>query len=158
MDLSESKRKSGGEFLIQLGHGIEHAVPNQFTVIGMQQVLQAAFWGITGPWYMGLCAHNPDDSVPMSVLNEPTVGVNGYQRVTLPREVGFWPVIGQVNGESYVESGDCTFTPAGGAFDQQTNRLFLTDGAQVIAISAAFEAGLTFQATPMTTRYRLYFR
>ena len=145
-----------GEFRIQLPDGCEHVVPNQFTTIGMQQILRRAFWGDALTWYAGLCAKNPGDVIPLNLINEPAV-LNGYDRQTLPLDINNWPTINQVNGESYVETRDFTFNLSG-ATSIQVNRLFLTDGNYVIAISSAFQAGLQFLSTPLTTRYRLYFR
>jgi hypothetical protein len=151
--------KLTGEFIILQKDGTERVIPNQFTTIGMQQVLKAAFWEIPATWYMGLCAHNPADAIPLANINEPTVGVNGYARAVLPLNAINWPAIGTVNGESYVETRDVTFVvTADEMYDIQINRLFLMDGANVVAISAAMEDGLQFLTENLVTKYRLYFR
>lgn len=146
-----------GEFLIQLANGDTYVAPNQFTIIGMQQVLKAAFWGVPLDWYVGLCAHNPADSVVLGSLNEPTIGVSGYARDHVPGNPTDWAVISQINGESYAETRDMTI-PASAAHDAATNRLFITDTTQVIAISSPLIDGLLFRDEPLITKYRLFFR
>lgn len=143
----------GGEFYV---NGVW--VPNHFTSIGAQAVLKAAFWQEHPDWFMGLCAHNPGDALQLGLLLEPTIGTNGYERVELGMNAAHWTNIGQVNGNNYVESREVEFIPAGGAFNRETNRLFLTDGLEVIAVSSPLEAGLVAQSTPLTTKYRLYLR
>lgn len=149
--------KLGGEFIIRDVDGNEHCIPNQFTVVGMQQVLGAAFQGETPTWYMGLCASAPADSIALSSLAEPTVGVNGYARQALPLTAPNWPTLGNINGESYIESREVTFV-ATGAYDVQVNRFFLTDGTYVIAISSPMEEGVHSVTVSFTALYRLWFR
>lgn len=142
-----------GEFLIN-GKWIR----NHFTTIGAQAIFRAAFWQEHPDWFMGLCAHNPGDALQLGLLLEPTIGVNGYQRAELGMNAAHWTNIGHVNGNNYVETREVEFEPAGGAFDRETNRLFLTDGLEVIAVSSPMEAGLVAQATLLKTKYRLYIR
>lgn len=151
-------RTLGGEFIItDKATGVEHCIPNQFTVIGMQQVLAAAFQGAELTWYMGVCAINPADSLALNAINEPTEGVNGYARVELVLNSTNWPIISNINGESYVESRDADFI-ASGTYDMQVNRFFLTDGTYVIAISSPMEEGLHTVDESFSTKYRLWFR
>lgn len=150
--------KFSGEFIIHGKKGVEHVIPNSFTTLGMQQVLKSAFWNQIPTWYLGLCAHNPGDFVALANVVEPTIGTRGYARVPLHLDTVNWPTIANVNGESYVETRACQFTPSGIGFDVQINRLFLTDGANVIAISAGMEEGIHTVAALLTTSYRLYFR
>jgi hypothetical protein len=147
--------KLSGEFILSLPSGDELVIPNQFTTVGMQQVLSSAFQESSLTWYMGLCAHNPGDLVPLASINEPGA-TNGYARVALPLTLDNWPTLGNVNGESFIETRDCQFI-ATGNYDTLTNRLFLTDGSAVIAISAVTGALGTIFAT-FSTKYRLYFR
>ncbi len=115
-------RTLSGEFIIvDKVTGVEHCIPNQFTVIGMQQVLSAAFQEAELTWYMGLCAVNPADSIALNAINEPTDGVNGYARVELALNSTNWPTISNINGESYIESRDADFT-ATGDYDSQSSR------------------------------------
>jgi hypothetical protein len=144
-----------GEFIIADEEGNEHVVPNQFTTIGIQQVLKSAFWAQVPHWYMGLCAHNPGDSIPLISINEP-VG-NGYSRQDLAFGITNWPTIGNINGESYIQTRDCTFALTGPT-SVEVNRLFITDGEYVIAISAAMQGGLQNLNGNVTQKYRLYFR
>lgn len=148
-----------GEFISADADGNEHIVPNQFTILGMQQVLYAAFWKTPFTWYMGHCAHNPADMLALNAIAEPTIGVQGYQRVAIPMDQYNWPTLGQVNGESYIETRNCDFiVTAAHVWDKQTNRYFITDGTAVIAISSATEEGLVNRSASFTTKYRLYFR
>jgi len=146
----------GGVFLITLKNGDLYTVPNQFTIAGMQQVLAAAFHQIPFEWEVGLCAHNPADSIALPNVVEPT-SANGYARQTLNGDSGDWPLISTVNGESYVESREFEFT-ATGAYDSPTNRLFLTDGVNVMAISSPISDSLNYVEENLATKYRLYFR
>lgn len=145
-----------GEFILTDIEGNEHVVPNHFTVLGMQEVLKGAFWKIDQTWYVGLCAHSPADAIPLANVLEPAMA-NGYARQSLHLDSLNWPTIGNVNGESFIESRDFTF-PLSAPTSIQVNRLFITDGAYVIAISTAFEAGLQFLNGNITAKYRLYFR
>ena len=152
-------RTLSGEFIIlDKKTGIEHCIPNQFTVVGMQQVLQAAFQEYELTWYMGLCAVNPADSIALNTVGEPTDGVNGYARAELALNSTNWPTISNINGESYVESREVDFTVSGGDYDAQVNRLFLTDGTYVIAVSSPMEEGLHTVSESFTAKYRLWFR
>lgn len=146
-----------GEFQLHKACGDVLRIPNQFTVIGMQQIVRAAFWKTDYTWHIGLCAHNPADDIALYSVDEPTIGVNGYQRQELHLDSGNWPTIGVVNGETYVESAPFTFI-ATGAYDKMTNRMFITDGEQVIAISSALPGGLAAVSANLTSAYRLYFR
>lgn len=141
-----------------LDSGDELVLPNNFTVYGLQRVLKAAFWNERTDWFVGLCARNPGDTVSFESLNEPSIGVNGYQRQSIPFDNTGWPVISQVNNESYVETLLFTFSPTGPGFDKDINRMFLTDGTGVIAISAAFPGGVFTVDTLLQQKYRLYFR
>lgn len=141
-----------GEF--RLKNGI--VLRNQFTIFGMQSVLKAAFWSELTLWEMGLCAHNPGDNVALSTVREPTLGENGYTRQTVPLTQHNWPGIGVINGESYIESRLVTFAISD-SVDESVNRLFLTDGDQVIAISSPLEGGLQLLDSPLSTSYRLFF-
>jgi hypothetical protein len=145
-----------GQFEVEYPNGDAHILSNQFTNYGMQALLKAAFWNSRPPWFVGLCARNPGDFVALSDMEEPTVA-DGYARIPLPLSQGNWPKIGVLNGETYVESYQFTF-PISDALDTSVNRLFLTDGTYVIAISSAFPGGFVILDAPLVTRYRLFFR
>lgn len=142
-----------GEYILEDGT----IIPNQFTVLGMQAVVKAAFWNERRPWYMGYCAKNPGSLISMDSLLEPTIGVNGYQRQILTPDKPGWGKMGTINGETWIESRVVEF-PATGPYDQEVNRLFLTDGDNVLSISSAFPGGLQTISTPTQRRYRLFFR
>jgi len=142
-----------GEYILEDGE----VVPNQFTTLGMQAVVKSAFWGENKPWWMGYCARNPGDVVTMDSLLEPTIGVNGYERQLITMDKPGWPKLGLINGETWIETRVVNF-PATGAYDVQVNRLFLTDGDNVMSISSALPGGLQTISTPTLRRYRLFFR
>ncbi len=147
-----------GEFEIS-GLGPETIrVPNQFTTVGMQQVLKAAFWQQPSNWWIGLCAKNPADAIALASMNEPTIGVNLYARQSTIMNQLNWADIGVINGESYVESRELVFPYGAGPYDKAFNRLFITDGALVIAVSAAIDGGVQVNTAQINTRYRLFFR
>jgi hypothetical protein len=148
--------KIGGEFILTDEDGNEHVFPNQFTIAGMEQVVNAAFRSTLLNWFIGLCAHNPGDNIALVNVQEPS-GLNGYARKAMPGDATHWPTIAQINGETYVESQAFTFI-ATGPYDIATNRLFVTDGTSVIAISSPVPQGLGYQSVNYTTKYRLYFR
>lgn len=147
-----------GEFTTMLPSGEEWIHPNNFTIYGVQKVIRAAFWNERTDWFVGLCARNPSDTISFESLNEPTIGVNGYARQEIPMDETGWPTISLANGEVYSESLLFTFTPDGGDFDKEINRLFLTDGDGVIAVSSAFPGGVFVVDVPLIHKYRLYFR
>lgn len=151
-------KKTQGEFYILLDNGDTYVAQNQFTILGMQQILQAAFWDSPLVWQVGLCAHNPADSIVLSAVNEPAIGTGGYARQDLPGNPTDWPSISQINGESYVESREFIIPGTAPGHTVATNRLFLTDGVNVIAVSSPLIDGLVFRATPLTAKYRLFFR
>ena len=147
-----------GEFIVtDAKDQTELILPNQFTTLGLQQVLASAFWATPALWLMGMCQHNPGDNLALTSIGEPTLGVNGYARQDIRLDKTHWPIMGNVNGESYMESLAVVF-PASAAWDKQVNRLFITDGTYVIAVSSAFPAGLLTISAPSTQKYRLYFR
>lgn len=147
-----------GEFTIERPGREPLVLPNQFTVVGMQQVLRAAFWQQPQNWYVGLCAKNPGDAVALGDLNEPTIGVNGYARQAVPMDQANWGTLNVINNESYVRSRAVTFPFVVGPYDKQFNRMFITDGTYVIAISAPHPDGLQENDSDFVQTYTLYFR
>lgn len=131
-------------------------VPNQFTIVGIQAVIRAAFWQEPFDWYVGMCSHMQADAIALENIQEPSAA-NGYARQHLEGNESNWPDIGVINNESYIESRPFTFDGPG-PYDEYTNRMFLTDGSQVIAISSPRPEGLSTDPLPVNTRYRLYFR
>ncbi len=140
-----------GEF-----HIGDRVVPNHFTTIGAQQVLRAAFYHDMLQWYVGLCSANQSDTIQLTTLGEPDA-TNGYARQDLLLNETNWPIISIVNGESYIESRAFTFT-ASGPYSEVVNRMFITDGTYVIAISSPLYGGLQTISANLTTKYRLFLR
>ena len=145
-----------GEYIIRLPSGDEQVIPNNFTIFGIQAVLRAAFWQQPSALQLGLCSRNPGDVLRLGNMAEPDA-TNGYARQNVPMDIVNWPKLSSINGESFIESREVTFALTG-EISSPVNRLFLTDGTEVISVSSAFEAGLQFLDTPLITRYRLYFR
>lgn len=131
-------------------------VPNHFTILGMQQLLRAAFWHEELEWLVGLCNANQADSLQLALVGEPDA-TNGYARQNLLLNTTNWPTISIVNGESFVESREFTFT-ATGAYSESVSRMFLTDGEHVIAVSSPIFGGLQIMDEDFVNKYRLYFR
>jgi len=131
-------------------------VPNQFTIVGIQAVIRAAFHQVPFDWYVGMCSHNQADAIALVNVQEPDA-TGGYTRQHLEGNESNWPDLGVINNESYIESRPFTF-PGPGPYNIYTNRMFLTDGTQVIAISSPRPEGLSTDPLPVNTRYRLYFR
>lgn len=144
-----------GEYVLIRGDE-QIVIPNQFTIFGAQLMLRAAFWGSRPALKLGLSGRNPDDTLQLAGMQEPS-GANGYLRINLPMDDINWPIIGSINGESFVESREFTFELTG-AVDVPVNRFFITDGVQVVSVSSAFKSGLQLYSAPITTKYRLYLR
>lgn len=149
-----------GEFI--RGDGL--MIPNNVTLAGSYGLLASAFQGIHDTRKLGLCSavYTPD-MIPGDV-EEPTVGVGGYDRLTLVNNLTDWPVNAQLNNEQYVESKACVFTATGAGFDKPIQRLVLFSSAitAVLALSGVLPAELTITtATPIelrTFKYRFYLR
>jgi len=120
-----------------------------------------------GNFYAGLCNTIPSDDVSYASLEEPTIGTNGYSRIAITRDdIGF-PVIGEDNGEPYIESKPLIFVPTGSGFDKAVTRCFI--GLEqtalignIYSLSAPLPAALTLLASTdvafRTFTYRLYMR
>jgi hypothetical protein len=138
-------------------------IPNQFSFKGAENILRAAFRDDTiEPFYVGLCNVNLADTYPQadlaafSTMNEPAA-TNGYERQLLARDTTDWPIYGQINNETYIESKDILFT-ATGAYSKVSSRFFLLSGVFVWAVSSAFPDGPTTIDETFSTKYRLYLR
>lgn len=148
-------------------------IPNQFTTEGMKRILRMAFQGAStyAPWYVGLCDANPADDFaswlpedPIAVLQEPEFE-NGYMRQVLNQDNTDWPVVDDINNESYVESKEITFT-ATGVYSRPVSRFFIGIRAfagtptvyRTMSVSSAFPDGPRLIDSDLTTKYRLYFR
>ena len=149
-----SAQEYRGEYIRQDGL----VIPNQLTMVGANSVLQAAFKHDEGiVWQMGFCSNAPAVDLSLANLDEPTVGVGGYQRVLLPFNPTNWPVLGSVNGETYVETTNCVFNLVG-PIDVPVTRLFLSDGINVMSISSAITDAPILLTGLNSYKYRMYFR
>lgn len=147
-----------GQFLIKREGEPEVWIPNQFTHVGVTGVLQSAFRNNTmGTLYVGLCTLNPADSIQIGAdMGEPA-NENGYARQPLLRNNVDWLAPVTIGGEVYIQSKPVTFTVTA-PYLRAVNRLFLTNGTDVYAISSPLVGGMQFLAANLTTQYRLYLR
>lgn len=152
-----------GEFILGTGETVQ----NNFTSFGAKLILERALQGASASQlYLGICTGVFDSSRLIQELNEPSF-TNGYGRQLLSQSLADWPIMGQVNGEWYVESKDVVFAAVGGNFSLPFNRPFLTTSqsgltGEVIALGKpTANETLVTPATPpasRTMRYRLYAR
>lgn len=154
MILSQTSGKTmvRGEYV--LSNGL--VIPNHFTTIGLQQMVQAAFQQKDYTWYMGLCAHVPADSVALADINEPA-SENGYARQALPLTKTNWPTTGVLNNQVFIQSKVVTF-PITAELATEVTRLFLTDGTYVISISSPIIDSPLILDDEYSAEYRLFFR
>lgn len=143
-------------------------IPNNITSWGAARILRAAMLNVDSEWWVALVNVVPEQDLQIEDLNEPTIGVNGYERIEILRSIVGWPAEGTLNGEFYVESGFLTWEAVGGDFDAAVTRMAIltsetdTDGEEVVCLSGAFPAELT--VTPETAeadrkfKYRIYLR
>lgn len=130
-----------------------------FTKAGVKALLRSAFWRSGGIWRVGLCANLPGENVSLSDILEPDA-TNGYARVQLPLNNANWPVIDELVGQVYIRSKLILFDLTG-PISIPVNRMFLTDGAEVISISTPLEGaedGLIVPDAPFSTNYRFFLR
>lgn len=151
-----------GEFRFQNGCILRNSV----TTSGQRQYLRMLFQNAILPeFWIGATDSIPTMSATLATINEPTIGVNGYARIQVPRSAAGWPTEGESAGVPWIETSDLVFTAIGAAFDKPITRLFLTPEStltigDVFAIGAAFPAPLIVDpSTPLadrTFRYRVY--
>lgn len=153
-----------GEFI--RGDGL--VIPNNLMTYGIQQIFQ---WALTGSGYalhMGLANCNPDPNLLIQSLNEPTIGVHGYDRQAVAQNGTDWLTQGLFNNEQYYETKEFVFTATGGPFDKAINRIALinhasaTTGQLVVALSSPLPAALIIDTgtnlPSRTYKYRIYGR
>lgn len=152
-----------GEFRFQNGL----IIPNNVTIVGAGNILAAALRNTAIEFWVGLCSGVYEPDLTIQDLVEPTIGVNGYERLVITRDGTGWPVTGVVNGENFFESLPLIWEAVGGPFDEEVTRMFISQeesatSGDVIAISAALPDDLLIEAdTPevdRTFKYRLYLR
>lgn len=153
-----------GEFV--RGDGL--VIPNNITTYGVRMLFQWALVNSGYALHIGLANCNPDPNLTIEALNEPTRGLNGYNRQEVTRDAGGWPVQGLFNNEQYYETAVFTFEASGGNYDKPINRLALINsdiadtGQLVFALSVPLPEEITI--TPTTDlesrsfKYRIYGR
>lgn len=152
-----------GEF--RFANGI--VIPNNITKAGAEAVLRAALRAEPISMWVGLVSGAPSSDLQIEDLTEPTIGVNGYERIELSQDDTDWPTVGSLNNEPYVESKDLVWAPTGGAFDEGITRMMIafdetaTTG-DVFALSAALNSTVILdtltEEVDRTLRYRIYLR
>lgn len=138
-----------------------------FTQTGRIRILEAALRNQTIEFYVGLCTGEYAEALTVAELEEPELGVNGYQRIAVAASPGGWEVDGVINDEIYFETGWLTWAAVGGDFSKPIQRMFLTESpnsldAPVLALGGAFpEEILIRPVTPEANRkfkFRIYVR
>lgn len=142
-------------------------LPNNVTTYGAQRILEFAFRAAEGEFWLGLVNCVPDAAIQSQDLGEPTLGIGGYARQQVTRDVEGWLNLGQLNDEPYIESRWITF-PATDAYSGDVNRVALFDnesnlfGDGVIALGSAWIPSTLFDENTAenlrTFRYRLFLR
>jgi|SRR3990167_1316940 len=153
-----------GEFI--RGDGL--VIPNNITTYGAQTLLGLALLNSTYALNLALVNAAPDVGLQLESLNEPTIGVNGYARIAVTRDILGWPSTGVLNGEVYYETDWAIWAAVGGDFDKAITRMALVNhptlavGNYVIALSGALPAEIIITpTTPEADRkfkYRIYSR
>ena len=138
-------------------------IPNNVTNYGVRTLLAAAVRNEVPTFFVGLVDAAPDPELSMDDVIEPSIGINGYQRLAVERSNVGWPTEGVLNGEVFFETNWLVWTAVGGNFNKPIRRLALVDAdSGVIALSGPLPADLTI--TPTTSennrrfKYRLYAR
>ena len=147
------------------GRGL--VIPNNITVAGRQSLLEAALKNIYTPLYVGLCVGTYEDGLQVEDLEEPTLGVNGYVRKLIPRDITGWITEGTINNEAYLETDWLIWVATGSGFDKPMHRMFIcftasdTDG-DVFALSGTLPAERTILAATAEAdrkfKYTIYSR
>lgn len=151
-----------GQFI--RGDGL--VVPNNVTLAGAEAILVAAFWGEPLELFAGLIQGTPGLNTTSADIEEPTIGVHGYERIELTQTQTGWPTLGTSNNEAYIESDYFVFEADGGEFDTAVQRVALFDSGvyaisnKVLMMSVLFPNEITIGPdTPESLRrfkYRLY--
>lgn len=151
-----------GEFI--RGDGL--VIPNNISKAGAQMILAAAFRNDVPTFYCALVAGVPTPTMTMLNMTEPTIGLNGYARISIPRNDTGWPNQDESGGERFIESQFMAWAASGGNFSHAIRRLALigtsvySSADPVYCLSAALPADLTITpTTPLDERrfkYRVY--
>jgi hypothetical protein len=151
-----------GEFI--RGDGL--IIPNNISRAGAAIILAAALRNDVPTLFAALVKGTPTPTMTSGNVVEPSVGVGGYSRISIPRTSVGWPVQGVLGDEAYIESQTLTWTGTGSGFDQPVRRIALLGTSAynaadaIYALSAALPSDLTVQSqTPIEQRqfkYRIY--
>jgi len=141
-------------------------LPNNVSQAGAAMILRGAFRLTSQPIYAALVRGAPTLSMRMVSMSEPTIGVNGYNRVFIPQDENSWPQLGEFNSETFIRSMWLPFAAVGGSFDKPIQRIALVGSAiynptdPVFALSAPLEVPLVITPdTPLAYRrfrYQFY--
>lgn len=100
-------------------------IPNNVSLAGAATILEAAFRHEVKEWWAGLVTGSPTLGMTAADMIEPTIGVNGYERINIPQDVTGWQVIAAYGNEMYVESGWIEWTATNDGFDKAVQRIAL---------------------------------
>ena len=157
-----------GEFIFFANTPERIVIPNMITDEGEEAFLKMLMQGDAtivaagGNFYVGLSSDTPVETITLGDLAAEPSSANGYARQAVTRDATGFPTITQVNGVYCVTSALISFTPSGGDFDTDIDRMFLCDAATgtsgtLFAFSGALPAPITVtEAAPFSAQYRLY--
>lgn len=141
-------------------------LPNNISIAGAKAILDSAFRLQSQTWFAALVSGAPTVDMNQSDMLEPSIGVNGYARVSLAHNSTGWPVLSDVNGHAFIESAPVLFTPTGGNFSRAIQRaaLMLTETfsaeSPIVSLSAPLPVEVVLTpTTPEADRrftYRIY--
>lgn len=141
-------------------------LPNNLSLEGIRVLLAAACRNEVPTFYAGLVTGAPTPNMTLLDMVEPTIGVNGYQRIAITRDAAGWPTQGESGGERFISTDWLTWVATGVGFDKPIQRvaLFNTNAVSssnaVLALSASIGTPLTITPdTPLINRrfkYTLY--
>lgn len=164
----ESDIKLRGEYRIIMPDGTLKLVENKITASGKLQIMNGAFSSgtFTGSLvnfaYIGLCDYYGNAfvlDVGIPGFNEPSV-LHGYAR----QAITSWIVhrdATSIDNILYAETNAVVFTPAGGAFDTNATRMFVTN-SPTLGLGFVQSISAPFQDTPLPIvaalhlTYRIY--
>lgn len=147
------------------GNGL--VIPNNITKFGAATILSAAFRNTVPTFWVGLVEGASTPDLLLEDLDEPTIGTNGYGRIQITRDEAGWPIVGELNGEPFIESGWLTWAAVGGNFDKPIQRMVLVNNSNsltgsVIALSAPLSVARTIGPATLEAdrrfKYRVYLR
>jgi hypothetical protein len=137
-------------------------IPNTITDAGARQILRAALQSEDWNPYIALGDCVPENDLTVDDSGEPPVTF-GYARIPLARDDTDWPVVDDLNGITFIESKEVTFTAVGGNFTKVTRILLADDDVDgnILSVSGAFPDLIITPTTDeslRTWKYRIYLR